>query len=343
MKNAEKHTATVAWTITVALIFAAVMTFTGCGNPGDGGGGSVPFYTQTREAAPVFDYSEERGFSARATMEAWEWGNPLYEIYKILEDYTGTEDVADSNIYGAVHFAGSLYEELKENATELTGAPVEIASTFDFGNSETYTHGYVDTDNNRSFAYREPQEGEKHGLMTYQIDYADSKEYTVMQGYYNENDGTVQIDMLMCVEYESAPNYSLRMHLEGDTDNKTFKLKIMKKSETAYTISLAGYGVSKETEDSSDYFIFQVKSSEDGGTTWEFGNDMAQYYYFNAADATEENLSALDPLTELYTTLTDTVDPEGYRSNIPDTLFEVTDVPSSVSEFTDPDNMIDLP
>ncbi len=311
MKKSKGNTTKIAWTITVALIFAAVMTFTGCGALG-GGAGSVPFYTQTREAAPVFDYSEERGVSAKATNEAWEWGN-------------------------------SLYEELKENATELSGAPVEIASTFDFGNSETYTHGYVDTDNNRSFAYREPQEGEKHGLMTYQIDDSDSTEYTVMQGYYNENDGTVQIDMLMCVEYETEGNYSLRMHLEGDTNDKTFKLKIMKKSETAYTISLAGYGVSKETEDSSDYFIFQVKSSEDGGTNWEFGNDMAQYYYFNAADATEEKLSELDPLTELYTTLTDTIDPEGYRNSIPDTLFEVADVPSSVSGFTDSDNMLDLP
>lgn len=343
MKNAEKLTTKIAWTITVALIFAAVMTFTGCGALG-GGGGTLPFYTQTREAAPVFDYGENRGTSAKAiTNTNWEWGNPLYEIYKILEDYTGTEDVADSNIYRAVYDAGSLYEALKENATELSGAPVEIASTFDFGNAETYTHGYVDTDNNRSFAYREPQEGEKHGLMTYQIEYPDSKEYTVMQGYYNENDGTVQIDMLMCVEYENEGNYSMRMHLEGDTDNNTFQLKIMKKSENAYTISLAGYGVSKETEDSSDYFIFQVKASEDGGTNWEFGNDMAQYYYFNASDATEENLSELDPLTELYTNLTDTIDPEGYRNNIPDTLFEIADVPSSVSEFTDPDNMLDLP
>lgn len=83
--------------------------------------------------------------------------------------------------------------------------------------------------------------------MTWQITQSSGTEYGVMEDSYNEPAKEVMLDPVTYCDYSTGTDYSLRVHLEGNTETHKFDLKLMKYNYDGFNLSLREAVTARET------------------------------------------------------------------------------------------------
>lgn len=253
------------------LLLSSALLFA-CSDDGDGSStASKIWLSAVQKVAPEFEAA-----SSRAINENWADGNPTYELYKMLQKFSGDindQTVGNSNIFKVMTMADMFYSMSQESGTSITSQT--ITSPFDFdkaGSSyltmagidandefaeigefeydkvysvENYEYGNMTID---SYMATKNDNGTYYALITWGQDRSDGKEYGVMQAKYNSGNGNVQIHTICYVDYISSNDYAMRSDIVGNTESHEFKIRIAKHNAgTNFRLSVAGAGVSEGT------------------------------------------------------------------------------------------------
>lgn len=292
-----------------------------------GGAGNF-FYSSATEVAPTINSSASSLYGIQGA-GALPSGSILAGIYLVLRDYQFPRDegVIDMhNIYKTIHTAGQIYSTA-EDACE-TISETAVASPYDLGVSDTYTcagnSNTMDDNYANGFAIKESG-NTKYGLLTYRWapNAPTQQEHGILQGMYDSDDGTLRIDMIHNVYYESQEGFVVRSFISGNVQTHEFVIRLISSGtgDDPSWISLVGKGISQGT---GNTFLFKVRNSS--------GVD-GNYFCFpaSATESTLETMHAANPSGLA------TVDENcaSYQTAVDAMTFLTTDdVPKSIDDFT---------
>jgi hypothetical protein len=256
------------------------------------------FYQAVKKVAPTFTASASGSMSSRATT-AWDWGDPIYELYGILVDVeTGWDGYF--NLYDVMRGADEYFTQVDEGGTKITeqtiDAPVDVGFNGDAAltSYDTY-YGYdgadhSEGDQNKTQTFARVDENDVVYILHTGHNENDGLSKTVVQGRYDLVSGDVKIGLFFANYLDPADLETgetagweiVKAYISGNTENHTFSLKVIRDG-TGYDHNVVGYGVS---EGSGNYFLMQIANGSLDFTG-------TKYYEF-AADADLSDIQAMD-------------------------------------------------
>ncbi|MBT3181781.1 MAG: hypothetical protein HN337_04635 [Deltaproteobacteria bacterium] len=329
-------------TVRALMVFMVMVGMVGCGSSSgttaSGTDGSTPseimnsdtmFYDAVQQVAPSFSKAASASVSlstSKAVVEGWESGNPVYEIFYLLQDFDPDTDqgvIDTSNLYK------TMWEGRGMMANAISGCePIEeqiIYSPFDYGKevvayncavNDEPESGYdrgsavkmLDSDGTiiemTDESIRESDVAEKHGLFGFVwVDSGESahQEYGVIQGGYNEIIDELEMDIAVWVDYDGDRDYCYRNELVGSIESHEFTFRSVKGSlaEDTTMLSIVGQGVSRGE---GNHFLLKASTESIEG----------KYYCISATDGEDElmlmDAEGSDTVDEDCTEFADAVD-----------------------------------
>lgn len=265
------------------------------------------FYDAVREVTPSFDTLAFPSLSpltkAKSITTAWESGNPVYELFYLLQEFDPATDqgvVDTSNVYKTMWEAGNFLERTMMECAAISGQI--IVPPFDFGNvPETYdcafNEGSADgydfggalraLDANGDAADIAGDEGALaatailYGLFGF-VWVDDHSEYGTFQGTYDVGTKDLSADIAVWVDYEGANDYCYRSDIDGNSGTHFFTLRAAKgnRAPGSSSSSIVGKGYSRGE---GKHFLMKMT-----------GDGVAGRYYCIGAEGDEAELRAMD-------------------------------------------------
>ena len=308
--------------IKVLIVFSGLICMTACG--GSGGSGSsgssssgsssaddTLFYDAIKLVSPSFSSDDSSAsFYQSDITTSWESGNPVYEVFYILQEFDPDTDqgvIDTSNLYKTMWESRGFFANTKSGCTAITEQI--IAPPFDFGNEDiTYNCAFNSesaTGYDFAGAYKELDENSdiiaidegseesgttaviKHGLFGFVwVDSGDNAhyEYGTMQAVLDTTTDDLSVDIAVWVDYDEENDYCYRNEITGNTSTHAFTIRAIKGNKVSgstYT-SIVGKGIS---QGEGEYFLLKVEGS---------GLDSSKYYCIGAEDS-ETELILMDP------------------------------------------------
>jgi hypothetical protein len=330
--------------VVVCCLFALV--FLGCAerlSPPE-----IDLHAAASQVVPVFasnTTAQALGLSpaSRAIAE----DSPLYHLWCCLQEYDETVDggqVDGSNIYMFLSDAKKELDAAFGSSDEIP--PTEISAPFDFGEAGIYDHA----------GNREETEGAKitafgtayridgdvaHFLLTSRWDERETDNGSLtlcqIQGFYDQANGDLDLNMTYLVEYASGERYIVRSEIVGNETEHSFQMRVGVFGQftdgTVYGTSFVGAGVSRGE---NNKFVIRLAQSGSSGEL-----EAARYYVF-PGDADMEAIETMDPLG--YATAADLPDAVSNYATTTDglQLFTYTDVPHSLDDFNNSSIRLDF-
>lgn len=309
-----------------------------------GAGTSFSLFETTEEAGPIVTPTSASGNIIAAKSDIWPSQTNLYAIYYLIREYVDSRDggvVDGSNMYKAMYDATNYVNQAFENCLATTDDEGEtipsehiipdqsIPSPFDFGDdlfTQTYDCAYTTTSSSSmgdyvySFASKHV-DNMYYTLMGWHITTSESSSPQVYQTQYDSTANTIKVNSAYLVDYVDRSAYAVRIHIDGNTQTGLFALKLFKYNEGGLSLSIAGYGYSKN----NNYYLFRVTSPSSGPE----GINTA--YYCFESDTTEEEMRAMEDAGS-------SAVPEncrGLEDNLPINYnTDASEVPTTTADFT---------
>ncbi|MFW6365850.1 MAG: hypothetical protein ACOC2H_05170 [Spirochaetota bacterium] len=279
---------------------------------GSGGKTYTVFYDAAKNVLPAY---------TDASRANWSLGSPIYELYGILEDDEDV-DVGYFNIYDSLKTADERFTEAMANGSTITDDDFELdyEHSHVLGSTE-YSIYHQYTDGGYSSETYVHQDGSYMSMLNILVNNTgDENSKSFVEGRYDESTGDVMIEIFMANKIDEGSNTGwelVRAYFEGNTENHTFTLKVVR-GGTGYDHNVLGSGVSQ----GDGYFLLNLAndSVELTGT--------ARFYTIDA-DATVDELKALDD--EGFETADAAGDTEDHASGFL-APFTVSDLPAGQTE-----------
>lgn len=254
-----------------------------------GNSSNFEFYNTVREVGPkITTSSSSENVQHTKHSAAWSMGNPLYDLYGLLQDYQFPRDegkIDGSNMWKAMFEADTRVSNSLTQCQSITD--VSVTSPFDFGSdsiSATYNCNYDGTDSNESMGttYLRSYVSKADGTKLYALlgDYLTESGQTspsATQIYYDSATNDIVINNTYLVVYTDNSYYSVRIYINGNKTTNLFSLKLIKYPN----VSIAAYGYAKGSD---TYYLARVLG---------VSGPTDQYYCFKS-ETTEAELQAME-------------------------------------------------
>jgi len=276
--------------LSVPVIIICTTLFLGCEEGSSPAGSSLAdnlFTEAVKDVAPVFDSGATGAGDARATT-TWNLGDPIYELYGVLKE---GDPVGYFNLHDTMESADYYFKDLFDSGTAITeqsvNAPLDVG--FNSQDSKTiydtlYEYGSDGgTDNNNTMTFGRVDENQVVYMLYTSYNENSGKNKHIVQGWYDETSGDLEIGMFMANYVESPVGWEIvRAFVAGNAVTNTFSLKIIRDG-TGYDHNMVGYGISQGT---GNYFLMHLANAT-------LNYSLAKYYQFEA-DAALTALQAMD-------------------------------------------------
>ncbi len=304
--------------IAIIGLVLVVALLAGCNNSLKFEGLEDVFYDAAKNVLPTF--KSDKGIHSKA-VSAWDWGDPIYELYGILVD--GDWD-GYFNVYDVLKTADERFNELSQSGSNIPQQPVKAPLDVGFNDETdliTYNtyYEYSNNDNeNQTFGYV----GENDVVYMLHTGKRGDTEKWIVQGWYDEGTKEVAIGMFFANDVDGDWEI-VRGFIEGNTEDNEFAIKVIRDGY-AYDHNITGYGKSKGSD---NYFLMKIANE-----TLDFSNAV---YYTMDAEASIADLQAMDPAGSS-SPVDDSKDyddklPDAYDSDVLPTQSEVEDLDMKVS------------